>query len=168
MKVVELRDIARSRGLKGWYRLRKSDLISFIISEKQRQQREIEEAQRQEEQQVERRRQERLEKATAEAKTKADKKSKSKARRQAKREESKREAERRAEVKRVESNQRKQRAKTLPERDQAVKRQNPKESNDNGWKDKRSRLRPSAKLMNRHRKRILRKIGRKRSVSTER
>ncbi len=44
MKVVELRDIARSRGLKGWYRLRKSDLISFIISEEQRQQREIEEA----------------------------------------------------------------------------------------------------------------------------
>ncbi len=30
MKVVELREIARSQGLKGWYRLRKSDLISFI------------------------------------------------------------------------------------------------------------------------------------------
>ncbi len=37
LKVPELREIARSRGLKGWYRLRKSDLISFIISEKQRQ-----------------------------------------------------------------------------------------------------------------------------------
>ena len=32
MKVVELRDLARSRGLKGWYRLRKSDLISFLES----------------------------------------------------------------------------------------------------------------------------------------
>ncbi len=31
LKVVELREIARSRGLKGWYRLRKSDLISFIM-----------------------------------------------------------------------------------------------------------------------------------------
>ncbi len=30
MKVSDLRDIARSQGLKGWYRLRKSDLISFI------------------------------------------------------------------------------------------------------------------------------------------
>ena len=33
LKVVELREIARSRGLKGWYRLRKSDLISFIEEE---------------------------------------------------------------------------------------------------------------------------------------
>ena len=120
LKVSELREIARSRGLKGWYRLRKSDLISFIKSEEQRQEREIkeeerrrEEAQRQEEQQVGRRRQERLEKATAEANAKADKKSKSKARRQAKREEAKREAERRAEVKRVESNQRRQRAENI-------------------------------------------------------
>ncbi len=31
LKVVELREIARSRGLKGWYRLRKSDFISFIM-----------------------------------------------------------------------------------------------------------------------------------------
>ena len=30
LKVSDLRDIARSQGLKGWYRLRKSDLISFI------------------------------------------------------------------------------------------------------------------------------------------
>ncbi len=30
LKVKELRDIARSRGLSGWYRLRKSELISFI------------------------------------------------------------------------------------------------------------------------------------------
>ena len=29
LKVKDLRDIARSRGLKGWYRLRKSDLISL-------------------------------------------------------------------------------------------------------------------------------------------
>ncbi len=35
LKVAELREIARSRGLKGWYRLRKSDLISFITSEEQ-------------------------------------------------------------------------------------------------------------------------------------
>ncbi len=53
LRVLELREIARSRGLRGWYRLRKAELISFIISEEQRQQREIEEAQRQEEQQVE-------------------------------------------------------------------------------------------------------------------
>ncbi len=120
LKVLELREIAKSRGLKGWYRLRKSDLISFIISEEQQQQRQIEEtkrrqeeAQRQEGQQVERRRQERLEKTTAEAKTKVDKKSKSKARRQAKRKEVKREAERRAEVRKVESNQRRQRAENI-------------------------------------------------------
>ena len=30
LRIVELREIARSQGLKGWYRLRKSDLISFI------------------------------------------------------------------------------------------------------------------------------------------
>ncbi len=46
LKVPELREIARSRGLKGWYRLRKSDLISSIISEEQRQ-REEEELERQ-------------------------------------------------------------------------------------------------------------------------
>ncbi len=119
-KIKDLREIAKSRGLKGWYRLRKSDLISFITSEERRQERVIEEtkrrqeeAQRQEEQQTERRRQERLEKATAEAKAKAEKKAKSKARRQAKREESKREAERQAEVKRAESNQRKQRQENI-------------------------------------------------------
>ncbi len=42
LRVKELREIARSRGLKGWYRLRKSDLISFIMSEERRQQRELE------------------------------------------------------------------------------------------------------------------------------
>ena len=30
LKVVELREIARSQGLKGYSRLKKSDLISFI------------------------------------------------------------------------------------------------------------------------------------------
>ena len=30
LRITDLRDIARSQGLKGWYRLRKSDLISFI------------------------------------------------------------------------------------------------------------------------------------------
>ena len=43
LKVKDLRDIARSRGLKGWYRLRKSDLISLIASDEQR---ELEEAER--------------------------------------------------------------------------------------------------------------------------
>ncbi len=33
LKVSDLRDIARSRGLKGWTRLRKNDLISFIIDD---------------------------------------------------------------------------------------------------------------------------------------
>ncbi len=35
LKVKELREIARSRGLKGWYRLRKSDLISFIMEKEE-------------------------------------------------------------------------------------------------------------------------------------
>ncbi len=124
MTMLELRDIARSRGLKGWYRLRKFDLISFITSEEERQRREIEEIKRREAEQAERREREleqlkeerrrlRLEKAEAEAKVKAEKKAKSKARRQAKREEAKREAERRVEVKRVESGQRKQRAENI-------------------------------------------------------
>ncbi len=43
LKVKDLREIARSRGLKGWYRLRKSDLISFIASDERR---ELEEAER--------------------------------------------------------------------------------------------------------------------------
>ncbi len=42
LRVKELREIARSHGLKGWYRIRKSDLISFIVSEERRQQRELE------------------------------------------------------------------------------------------------------------------------------
>ncbi len=133
LKVVELREIARSRGLRGWYRLRKSELISFITSEEQRQreveelerqrQREEEELERQRQQEEERRndpvliaqqrRQKRVEDVTAKAKAKAEKKIKSKARRLAKREEVKREAERRAEVKRVESNQRRQRAENI-------------------------------------------------------
>ncbi len=75
LKVKDLREMAKSKGLKGWYRLRKSDLISFIKDfENQR-------------------RQERLEKPTAEANTKAEQKAISKGRRQAKREEAKREAE---------------------------------------------------------------------------
>ncbi len=73
---------------------------------------------------IERRRQERLKKVTAEAKIKAEKKSKSKARRQAKREEAKLEAERRVEVKRVESNQRRQRAENITgERPSGLERQ---------------------------------------------
>ena len=103
MKVKDLREIAKSRGLKGYSRLRKSELISLIMSEEERHKND----------EIERRRQERLRKVTAEAKIKAEKKSKSKARRQAKREESRREAERRVEVKRVESNQRKQRQENI-------------------------------------------------------
>ena len=98
LRVKELREIARSRGLKGWYRLRKSDLISLIVAE---------------ETQIERRRQEQFEQATAEANAKAAKKAKLKARRQAKQEEAKREAERRIEVKRSEANQRKQKRKNI-------------------------------------------------------
>jgi hypothetical protein len=49
LKVPELREIARSRGLKGWYRLRKSDLISFIITNDT--EREVEEQRRQDEEQ---------------------------------------------------------------------------------------------------------------------
>ena len=101
LRVSGLRDIARSRGLKGWSKLRKDDLISFIIDNEKNY---LSDAGRAEERQ----RQERLEKATAEANVKAAKKAKSKARRQAKRNEAKREAERRSEVKREEANQRRE------------------------------------------------------------
>ena len=30
LKIIELREIAKSRGLRGWTRFNKSDLISFI------------------------------------------------------------------------------------------------------------------------------------------
>ncbi len=52
-KVKDLREIARSKGLKGWYRLRKSDLISFIISEEEQQRQD--EAERKEKLKVKRR-----------------------------------------------------------------------------------------------------------------
>ncbi len=42
LKVKDLREIARSRGLKGWYRLRKSDLISLIESDDRRELKEVE------------------------------------------------------------------------------------------------------------------------------
>ena len=42
LKVKDLREIAKSKGLKGWYRLRKSDLISFIVSEEKREREEAE------------------------------------------------------------------------------------------------------------------------------
>ncbi len=86
LRVKDLREIAKSKGLKGWYRLRKSDLISFITSEEQheqKRQRELEEV----ETQTERCRRERLEKVAAEANAKAEKKAKSKACRQAKQDE---------------------------------------------------------------------------------
>ena len=51
-RVKDLREIAKSRGLKGWYRLRKSDLISFI-KESENQQRELEEREQREQQQNE-------------------------------------------------------------------------------------------------------------------
>ena len=105
-KVSELREIARSLKLRGRYRLRKAELISFIMSEEQK---------RQENHalQAKQRREKRLEEVAAKAKAKAEKKAKSKARRQQKREEAKREAERRAVVKRVEANQRKQREENI-------------------------------------------------------
>ena len=64
LKVLELREIAKSRGLKGYSRLRKSELILFIMSEEERHKND----------EIERRRQERLKKVTAEAKIKAEKK----------------------------------------------------------------------------------------------
>ncbi len=109
LKVVELKDIARSRGLRGWSRLRKAELIAFIASAEQRQrgEEELERQQQQREIEEEQQEKERIEKA------KAERKAKSKARRQVKREESKREAERRAEVRRIESNQRRQRQENI-------------------------------------------------------
>ena len=91
LRVKDLQEIAKSKGLKGWYRLRKSDLISFITSEENRE-RECENV----ESQIDKCRRERLEKATAEANAKAEKRAISKARRQAKRDEAKWEVERRA------------------------------------------------------------------------
>ena len=108
LKVKDLRDIAKSRGLKGWYRLRKSDLISLIASDEQRELEEAERERQRELEKVDRRREERLEKATAEANMRSEKKAKSKARRQAKRDEAKREVERRNEVKQEKANQRRE------------------------------------------------------------
>ncbi len=152
LKVKDLREIARSRGLKGWYRLRKSDLISFIASEEQRELEEVErerqceleevkQKRQRELEEVNRRQQERSEKATKlEANTKLEKKAKSKARRQAKRDEAKREAERRAEVKRVETNQRKQRQENI-----AGERTDTKETKSQRKQHKRKRLERQAK-----------------------
>ncbi len=58
LRVKDLWEIVRSRGLKGWYRLRKSDLISFIALEEQRELEEVEGQQQNEETQIKRRRQE--------------------------------------------------------------------------------------------------------------
>ncbi len=41
MKVTELRDVARSQGWKGWSRLRKSNLISYIIDNERREATEV-------------------------------------------------------------------------------------------------------------------------------
>ena len=105
LKVVELKEIARSRGLRGWSRLRKAELISFITSveQRQREEEELERQRQQEEEELEEQRQ----------RLRDERKSKSKARRQAKREEAKREAERRTEAKRTESNQKKQRQENI-------------------------------------------------------
>ncbi len=105
-KIKDLREIAKSRGLKGWSGLRKYDLINFI--ERKEEERKAEEKQRLEAEESENQRQRDL------TKLRDERKAKSKARRQAKREESKREAERRAEVKRIESNQRRQRQEISP------------------------------------------------------
>ncbi len=104
-KIKDLREITKSRGLKGWSGLRKYDLINFI--ERKEEERKAEEKQRLEAEKLENQRQRDL------TKLRDERKAKSKARRQAKREESKREAERRAEVKRIESNQRKQRQENI-------------------------------------------------------
>ncbi len=135
MKVKDLREIAKSRGLKGYSRLRKSELISFIMSEEERHKND----------EIERRRQERLRKVTAEAKIKAEKKSKSKARRQAKREEFKREAERRAEVRRNETNLEIQRRENI-----AGERTNEKETKSQ--RKRRQRLERQARQVETQRK----------------
>ena len=81
LKVPELREIARSRGLKGWYRLRKSDLISFIITndterevEEQRRQDEEQQRQREAEELESQRQQEQLERVTEQLRLKAERK----------------------------------------------------------------------------------------------
>ncbi len=158
MKVKDLREIAKSSGLRGYSRLRKSELISFIMSEEERHKND----------EIERRRQERLRKSRRRLKSKRRKNPSRKP--DAKRSERRLNWKRNAEPNLRGSSQTKgdNALRTSPENVLAVKKQNPKESNVNGWKDKLSRLRPNAKLMNRHRKKILRKIGRKRSVSIER
>ena len=78
LKVTDLRDILRSRELKGWSKLRKAELIVLLYQDDEKQ---------------------RLERLVQ---TKADKKARSKANRAAKREE----AQRRAEVKKAVTNQR--------------------------------------------------------------
>ncbi len=138
LKVVELKDIARSRGLRGWSRLRKAELVDFIVlaerrqrrqqeSESRRRQQESESQRRQRESERQRRRQQELEiqqelerqrrrqreLETERQRLRYERKVKSKARRKAKREESKREAERRAEAKRTESDRRRRRFENI-------------------------------------------------------
>jgi hypothetical protein len=88
LRVTDLRDI-RSRGLKGWSKLRKADLISFIRSNEQPRKKSFEErimGQRQREKarqvQIETRRDERLKKLTAEANAKAERKARKTERRE--------------------------------------------------------------------------------------
>ena len=135
MKVKDLWEIAKSNGLRGYSRLRKSELISLIMSEEERHKND----------EIERRRQERLRKVTAEAKAKAEKKAKSKARRQAKREEFRREAERRAEVRRNETNLEIQRRENI-----AGERTNEKETKSQ--RKRRQRLERQARQVETQRK----------------
>ena len=163
LKVVELKDIARSRGLRGWSRLRKAELIAFITSAEQRQrgEEELERQQQQREIEEEQQEKERMGKA------KAERKAKSKARRQAKREESKREAERRAEVKRIELNKRRQRQENIAGEDRSEKRLSLNVNKDNDWKSKRNKQRLNVEPTRKLRKGTQRRHERKRSESTE-
>ena len=103
LKVKDLREIAKSKGLKGWYRLRKSDLISFIKEfENQR-------------------RQERLEKSHGATSTKTRG---SKARGGT-----------------TSRGKTSRGRKISPDSDQILKRPNPKVSEDNDWRNRRSKPR---------------------------
>ncbi len=131
LKVVELRDIARSRGLRGWSKLRKSDLIFFILSAERRQQEDLETQGRLRREESDRRRQERLEEIERQRRVRIqqeeterqrqrdllmlreNRKLMSKERRRLRREESKLEAERRLLTKKVESDRRKQRLENI-------------------------------------------------------
>ena len=99
-KVSELREIARSRGLKGWYRLRKSDLISFIKEEEEK------EKSKEEEEKKSKEEEEKKSKEEEEKKSKEEEEKKKEKSKEEEEKEERRRAKRRAKKARFKANRR--------------------------------------------------------------